>query len=191
VNGPLETQNGRRSSGAAVRQQVVLLGRFIATKGRRFGHLDQFRMELLVMRMEKVSPVPDKVPWPSKDPELGGIHQAEQTVRDINKEFVFHLAGASNYSAIPWEILANDFRFIDVDGNMKTKEEFLASKIPVYQGKIYDTDIRVYLSGNTAVATGLLRKSSNDSAGERYHYINKYMQRSGEWRLVSSQLKRM
>ena len=72
---------------------------------------------------------------------------------------------------------------------MKTKGEFLASKIPVYQGKIYDTDLRVYLSGNTAVATGRLTRSSNDSAEERSHYVNKYLKRGGQWRLVSSQLK--
>lgn len=181
----------KSSRHAAGRAQVVVLGRFIGPGGKRFGHLDQFRMKFIILRVEQARSVSHNTPWPLSNGVGGDVSEAEQTVRYINKEFVFHLAGAPSYSVFPSEILADDFIFTDVKGNLKSKPEFLATKIPVYVGKIYDKGIEVYLGGDTAVVSGLVVKSANGSAEERYHYTNNYVRHVGAWQLVSSRLKGM
>lgn len=184
----LKIKSSKHSAGRA---EIAVLGRFIAPGGKRFGHLDQFRMKFVIIRIEHVTSVSHDTTWPLSDGVSGDASETEQTIRYINKEFVFHLAGAPSYSVVPSEILADDFTFTDVNEHRKGKPEFLEARVPVFLGKIYDTEIEVYACGDTAVATGLLVKSRDNSPEKRYQYTNKYVRRYGTWQIISSRLKEL
>lgn len=93
----------------AGRAHLSIVGRFVGPGPRRFGHLDQFRLKFVILRIEQVKGVPSKTAWPRATRSTDSLE--EQSVRHMNNQFVFHLAGVPNYSVIPSEILADDFRF--------------------------------------------------------------------------------
>ncbi len=179
----------KSSKYAAGRAQITVVGHFIGPGGKRFGHLDQFRMKFVAIRVEQARSVFPHTRWPVTNGATGSADEAEQTIGSINKEFVFHLAGSPTYSAIPSDFFADDFRFTDPNGN-QTKAEFLATSVPIFPGKIYNTEIEVQVRGDVAVATGIMTKSVNDSPREQYRYTNNYIKRNGAWQIVSSSLKR-
>ena len=86
----------------------------------------------------------------------GEVTRAEQTIRDINKEFLFHVLGGPAYSVIPAEILADDFSFTDLNGIRHNKAEVFAMNIEVFGGKVNDRDRKVFVQGDTATATGVI-----------------------------------
>jgi len=123
----------KSSKYAAGRAQITVVGRFIGPGGKRFGHLDRFRMKFVAIRVEQARSVFPHTSWPVTNGATGDVDEAEQTIRSINKEFVFHLAGSPTYSAIPSEFFAADFRFTDPNGN-QTKAEFLATSVTDFPG---------------------------------------------------------
>ena len=178
----LEASSTEQGAGRA---QVTLLGRFIAPGPLRFGHLDEFQMKFVIMRIERVKAVSKKTAWPIAQ---GLADSADQTVRVLNKEFILHVAGALSYAVIPAEILADDFRFTESNGRTRTKSDFLAITFRPYSGSIRDTKIQVQVRGESAVATGLVVQSANDSTDKQYPYIVNYRQKDQEWQIVSAQL---
>lgn len=169
----------------AARAEVGLLGRLVADGPKRFGHLDQFRMKFVIIKVERAKPVSPKTAWPS----INGIDTSvDRTVRELNKEFILHVAGASSYAVIPSELLADNFRFTATNAEVKSKLDFLATSFSPYSGLIHDTDIEVRVRGDSAIVTGLLIKSTNDSGDERYRYTVRYVQHNGTWQITTAQL---
>ncbi len=171
----------------AGRAQVSLIGRLIAPGLKRFGHLDQFRMKFVITSVEDAKPVSPKTAWPSID---SSDTSADRMVREINKEFILHVAGAPSYAVIPSELLANKFRFIDIDRKVKSRSDFLATTFTPYSGLIHDKEIEVRLRGDSAVVTGLIVKSADDSGDKRYGYSVQYVRSDGKWQIVTAQLRK-
>lgn len=169
----------------AGRAEVRLLGRLVAEGPKRFGHLDQFRMKFVIMKVDGVKPVSSKTAWPSIS---GTDTSADRILRELNKEFILHVAGAPSYAVIPSELLANNFRFTTTNAAVKSKLDFLATSFSPYSGLIHDTDIEVRVRGDSALVTGLLIKSTNDSGDERYRYTVRYVQHNGIWQITTAQL---
>lgn len=171
----------------AGRAQVTVVGRLIAPGPKRFGHLDQFRMKFVILGLEGAKPVSSNIAWPSIDDRVTSV---DQTVREINREFILHVAGAPSYAVIPSELLAPKFRFVDADAKGKSRADFLATSFTPYPGLIHDKDIEVRLRRDSAVVTGLLVKRVDDSPEEHFRYTVRYVRRGGEWQITAAQLRR-
>ena len=92
--------------------------------------------------------------------------------------------------------MADDFRQIDAYGNVETKASFvdglLSPDLRIDPYTVEDFDVRLYgdvalLSGRTRM-TGQVRGKSFTS---HYRYIDVYVRRNGEWKVVSVQISRI
>lgn len=68
---------------------------------------------------------------------------------------------------IPSELLADNFRFTDSDGEVKSKPDFLSAPFTPYSGLIHDNDVEVHLRGDSAIVTGTLVKKGD--SGEKHY----------------------
>ena len=92
--------------------------------------------------------------------------------------------------------MAEDFRQIDGAGNVETKSSFveglLSPDLQIDPYMVEDFDVRVYrdvalLSGRTRM-TG---RYQNKPFVSHYRYIDVYVRRGGEWKIVSVQISRI
>ncbi len=92
--------------------------------------------------------------------------------------------------------MADDFRQIDGAGNVETKASFVdglvAPELTIDPYAVEDFEIRLY--GDVALLSGRTRMSGT-YAGAAFHthyrYIDIYVRRSGEWKIVSVQISRI
>jgi hypothetical protein len=85
------------------------------------------------------------------------------------------------------DILSNDFVGTSSDGSVQTKAEYLEAAKAEENVKTWETsDLKLSLSGNTAVLTGIL-KWVTTSGTERYRFTDTFAWQDGRWQAVGSQ----
>lgn len=92
--------------------------------------------------------------------------------------------------------MAKDFRHIGGDGEVEMRERFLTDlispEIEIDPYTVEEFDVRVY--GDVALLSGLTRMTGR-YAGQpfrsQYRYIDVYVRRNGEWKVVSMQISRI
>jgi ketosteroid isomerase-like protein len=91
--------------------------------------------------------------------------------------------------------MAEDFRQIDGDGNLETKKSFVAGimdpGLTIDPYTVEDFEIRVY--GDTALLSGrtnMTGKFGGKAFTSNYRYIDIYVRRGGQWKIVSVQITR-
>ncbi|WNO10613.1 nuclear transport factor 2 family protein [Teredinibacter sp. KSP-S5-2] len=89
--------------------------------------------------------------------------------------------------------MAEEFRQIDGTGNIKKKAEFvdglMSPRLEIRPYTVEDYDLRVY--GDVALLSGRTRmkgKYDGEDFTAHYRYIDVYVKRLGEWKIVSVQI---
>ena len=92
--------------------------------------------------------------------------------------------------------MAEDFRQIDGAGNVETKSSFvdglLSPDLQIDPYLVEDFDVRVY--GDVALLSGRTRMTGryqDKPFVSHYRYIDVYVRRAGEWKIVSVQISRI
>lgn len=91
--------------------------------------------------------------------------------------------------------MAEDFRIIDgygnVDGKRKFVEDILDAKLTIDPYTVEEFEVRLY--GDTALLSGrthMTGKYDGKPFDSNYRYIDIYVRRGGEWKIVSVQITR-
>ncbi|HUQ10537.1 MAG TPA: nuclear transport factor 2 family protein [Steroidobacteraceae bacterium] len=89
--------------------------------------------------------------------------------------------------------MAEDFRIIDgygnVDGKKKFVEDILDARLTIDPYTVEDFEVRLY--GDTALLSGrthMTGKYDGKPFDSNYRYIDIYVRRNGEWKIVSVQI---
>jgi ketosteroid isomerase-like protein len=92
--------------------------------------------------------------------------------------------------------MAEDFRQIDGAGNVETKTSFVtglvSADLEIDPYSVEDFDVRVY--GDVALLSGRTRMTGRYQGkpfASHYRYIDIYVRRAGEWKIVSVQISRI
>lgn len=92
--------------------------------------------------------------------------------------------------------MAEDFRQIDGSGNYETKQSFVAGimdpKLTIDPYTVEDFEVRIF--GDTALLYGrskMTGKHDGQPFVSNYRYIDIYVRRGGEWKIVSVQITRI
>ena len=92
--------------------------------------------------------------------------------------------------------MAADFRQIDGAGNVETKQSFVDDQVSpdlvIDPYTVEDFDVRLY--GDTALLAGRTRMTGRYQGkpfASHYRYIDIYVRRDGEWKIVSVQISKI
>lgn len=92
--------------------------------------------------------------------------------------------------------MAEDFRIIDGQGTIEDKRQFVESildpKLIIDPYTVEEFDIRLY--GDVALLSGRTRMTGQQDGKpfvSNYRYIDIYVKRDGQWRIVSVQITRL
>lgn len=92
--------------------------------------------------------------------------------------------------------MADDFRQIDSQGNLETKASFVADLVSpdlrIDPYSVEDFEVRLY--GDVALLSGRTRMTGQYQGkpfSTHYRYIDIYVRRNGEWKIVSVQISRI
>jgi len=92
--------------------------------------------------------------------------------------------------------MAEDFRHIDGAGNVSTKrpfvDELMSPDLEIEPYTVEDFDVRIY--GDVALLCGRTRmhgRYRGEPFTSHYRYVDTYVRRDGEWRVVNVQITRM
>jgi ketosteroid isomerase-like protein len=92
--------------------------------------------------------------------------------------------------------MAEDFRQIDGNGNLETKQSFVAGildpQLTIDPYTVEDFEVRLY--GDTALLSGRTRmtgKYGGQPFTSNYRYIDVYVRRGGVWKIVSVQITKL
>jgi ketosteroid isomerase-like protein len=92
--------------------------------------------------------------------------------------------------------MAEDFRQIDGAGNIETKRSFveglLAPELRLDPYSVEEFEVRLY--GDVALLSGRTRMTgtyNGKAFTSHYRYIDVYVRRAGEWKIVSVQITRL
>ena len=92
--------------------------------------------------------------------------------------------------------MAYDFRQIDGYGNLETKTSFVegvvSAKLTIDPYTVEDFEVRLY--GDVALLSGRTRMTGRYDGKDftsHYRYIDTYVRRNGEWKVVSVQITKM
>lgn len=92
--------------------------------------------------------------------------------------------------------MAEDFRQIDGAGNVETKKSFVddlvSPQFTLDPYKVEEFEVRLY--GDTALLSGRTRmtgKYEGKPFASHYRYIDIYVKRDGQWKIVSVQISRI
>lgn len=152
-----------------------------------FGHLNGSEFQVSISRVEKTFSVPANFPNP-------GETKTDKNAAEVNVlEFDLKEAGEGNTPSRAGSgrsienILADDFRLINVDGEIKSKAMYLSESKQHAQplaGIRYD---RMKAYGDVVVVTGRLSTVASEKK-KVGRYINIYVKREGKMQLVSTQI---
>lgn len=92
--------------------------------------------------------------------------------------------------------MAQDFRQIDGYGNVETRTSFvnglMAADLVIHPYTVEEFDVRLY--GEVALLSGRTRMTGTSGGRpftSHYRYIDIYVRRAGEWKIVSVQISRL
>lgn len=124
----------------------------------------------------------EKVSVPSSGEEI----QVKQLERAWNEAEARHdMAAVTN-------IVGENLSYIDFDGSIKNKAEYLKDVLdtPYQADHLYDEGLTVTVYGNAAVAVGVYRETGT-SKGKKYvhrvRFTDTWIKQGGVWRCVASQ----
>jgi ketosteroid isomerase-like protein len=89
-------------------------------------------------------------------------------------------------------VLARDFTFIEPDGTIKNRDEYLADRSSdiAYTESFENIDLKVNVFGNSALASGIA-KITGRRQGKRYSFSLRWkemwLKNEGGWRVLASQ----
>lgn len=180
--------NQKEAQGAG-RAKVTIVGRFDASPGKRYGHLDQFRSQFTIMRVERVEPVVTALPWPWEVEEVAPLSKAAQAVKNLNNDFLLYYAGA-RIPRLELDLfdsdLADDFIFTGTTGEVKNKPQFIELIKPLhFVGNIINDNLQAQVFGDTAVVTGRIMKAKDNVIVEQFRYTSRYVKRKGRWQVLA------
>lgn len=90
------------------------------------------------------------------------------------------------------KVLARDFTFIEPDGTIKNRDEYLADRSSdiAYTESFENIDLKVNVFGNSALASGIA-KITERRQGKRYRFSLRWkemwLKNEGGWRVLASQ----
>lgn len=92
--------------------------------------------------------------------------------------------------------MAEDFRQIDGQGNVETKQSFVADLLSpdlvIHPYKVEDFEVRLY--GDVALISGRTRLTGSyqgKAFNSHYRYIDVYVRRAAAWKIVSVQISKL
>lgn len=92
--------------------------------------------------------------------------------------------------------MADDFRQIDGDGDVADKAAFVrdlvSDDLRIHPYTVEDFEVRIY--GDTALLSGRTRMTGEFKGKpftSHYRYLDVYVRRGGQWRIVSVQITRL
>lgn len=167
------------------RVSIVALGVFDAPKGVRYGHLDRFRFRFVIRKIERAQSVAVHVPWPWQLKDDARVSRAEDAVKELNNQLVTFYAGGRH--DIPAnDLLTDNFSLNKLGHQTRNRDEFIEDvvKLPSFDGRIENSDVKVLVSRTSALVTGLITKSK-DNVREEFRYKTKLTKQGKRWRVNS------
>jgi ketosteroid isomerase-like protein len=112
--------------------------------------------------------------------------------RIIALESAWDQAEQNKDAAAVASLLADDLVYVDYDGSISTKEQFLADiKTSDITGEqINNEGVTVHLYNNVAVSTGIYRDKGIEKGKpfqRRGRFTNVWLNRNGKWECIASQ----
>jgi uncharacterized protein (TIGR02246 family) len=112
--------------------------------------------------------------------------------RIIALESAWDQAEQNKDAAAVANLLADDLVYVDYDGSISTKEQFLADiKTSDITGEqINNEGVTVHLYNNVAVSTGIYRDKGIEKGKpfqRRGRFTNVWLNRNGKWECIASQ----
>lgn len=128
---------------------------------------------------------------------LGAARQATrphgEEGRIIALESAWDQAEQNKDAAALANLLADDIVYVDYDGSMSTKQQFLAEvkSADITGEQINNEGVTVHLYGNNvAVSTGIYRDKGMEKGkpfSRRGRFTNVWLNRDGKWECIASQ----
>lgn len=112
--------------------------------------------------------------------------------RIIALESAWDQAEQNKDAAALANLLAENITYVDYDGSISTKQQFLAEvKSPDITGEhINNEGVTVRLYGNVAVSTGIYRDKGMEKGkpfSRRGRFTNVWLNQNGKWECIASQ----
>lgn len=112
--------------------------------------------------------------------------------RIIALESAWDQAEQNKDAAAVASLLADDLVYVDYDGSISTKEQFLADirSADITGEQINNEGVTVHLYNNVAVSTGIYRDKGIERGKpfqRRGRFTNVWLNRNGKWECIASQ----
>lgn len=112
--------------------------------------------------------------------------------RIIALESAWDQAEQNKDAAAVASLLADDLVYVDYDGSISTKEQFLADirSADITGEQINNEGVTVHLYNNVAVSTGIYRDKGIEKGKpfqRRGRFTNVWLNRNGKWECIASQ----
>jgi|SRR5579859_8161 len=127
---------------------------------------------------------------------LGAARQAirpnGEEGRIIALESAWDQAEQNKDAAALANLLADNIVYVDYDGSISTKQQFLANvkSADVTGEQINNEGVTVHLYGNVAVSTGIYRDKGMEKGkpfSRRGRFTNVWLNQNGKWECIASQ----
>ena len=127
---------------------------------------------------------------------LGAARQATkpngEEGRIIALESAWDQAEQNKDAAALANLLADNIVYVDYDGSISTKQQFLADvkSADITGEQINNEGVTVHLYGNVAVSTGIYRDKGMEKGkvfSRRGRFTNVWLNQNGKWECISSQ----
>ncbi len=152
-----------------------------------YGHLGSFEYAFNIVQIERTWAIPDNAPWSGST--------EEDKIKQRIEELDFYWKRAEEDADINTlkRMLADEYIFIDDTGKSRNKTQHLedAKKRDPELQIVGIDNIKVRHYGEVAVVTALMTKEFENKPPEKYRYTNVYVQRQGDWQIVSTQFTRI
>ena len=112
--------------------------------------------------------------------------------RIIALESAWDQAEQNKDAAAVANLLADNIVYVDYDGSISTKQQFLAEvkSADVTGEQIKNEGVTVHLYGNVAVSTGIYRDKGMEKGkpfSRRGRFTNVWLNQNGKWECIASQ----
>ena len=127
---------------------------------------------------------------------LGAARQATkpngEEGRIIALESAWDQAEQNKDAAALANLLADNIVYVDYDGSISTKQQFLADvkSADITGEQINNEGVTVHLYGNVAVSTGIYRDKGMEKGkvfSRRGRFTNVWLNQNGKWECIASQ----
>ena len=187
----LEKAMSRHQKYGAGRARVVVIGRFNDWDGVGYGHLAGSRFQFDVMAFESAKPVASSIPWNAKSDGAESFMEDVTGIKngiDVEWNFAYLLNNETKLE----NILPVDYVLTNEQGVVLNKSQVISLAIEggrISTGGAMVDEHKIFISGNTAAATGRATSGNCKNVTRQYRFTNRYVKRNGNWEIISSQLR--